>query len=250
MEWNEPLFKAGSGEQARVGVLVSHGFTGSPHSVQEIALRLADAGYTVAMPLLTGHGRTPEELEKARLTDWTADAEQAFAWLQERTDQVFATGLSMGGTLALHLAERRPEIAGIVTINALIRHPQEVLMRAVGRLGLPRWLKPVANDTKLSGVDEKGYDRIPSRAARQLALLLAAVREDLPLVRCPALVFSSAEDHVVPPDNQREIYETIASADKTLVRLPDSYHVATMDNDRDLIFAGTLHFIADRSQAR
>ncbi len=250
MKWNEPLFKAGSGEQARVGVLVSHGFTGSPHSVQELALRLADAGYAVAMPLLTGHGRTPEELEKALWTDWTADASQAFAWLQERTDRVFATGLSMGGTLALYLAERHPEIAGIVTINALIRHPHEALMRTVGRLGLPRWLKPVGNDTKLPGVDEKGYDRIPSRAARQLALLLAAVRGDLPLVRCPALVFSSMEDHVVPPGNQSEIYETIASADKTMVRIPDSYHVATMDNDRELVSARTLDFIADRSQAR
>ncbi|MBN1319688.1 MAG: alpha/beta fold hydrolase [Thermoleophilia bacterium] len=248
MEWNEPLFQTGSGGKAHIGVLVSHGFSGSPCSVQELALRLADAGYTVAMPLLTGHGYNPEEMEKVLWTDWTADAEQAFAWLQERVDLVFATGLSMGGTLALYLAERHPEVAGVVTINALIRHPQELLMLAAGWLRLPRWVKPVGNDSKLPGVDEKAYNRIPSRAARQLALLLAAVRRDLPLVRCPALVFSSTEDHVVPPDNQREIYETIASIDKTVVALPDSYHVATMDNDKELVFAKTLEFIADRSR--
>ena len=244
MEWNETLFETGSGIEVRTGVLVCHGFTGSPRSVQELALRLRDAGYTVAMPLLTGHGRTPEEMESALWTDWTTDAEQAFAWLRERTDQVFVTGLSMGGTLALYLAERHPETAGIVTINALIRHPLERLMRILGRLGLPRWVKAVGNDIKLSGMDEMAYDRVPSRAARQLALLLATVRSDLALVRCPALVCSSVVDHTVPPDNQREILERIASTDKTLLKLQDSYHVATMDNDKELIFAKTLEFVA------
>lgn len=244
MEWNETLLSTGSGDEAQTGVLVCHGFSGSPRSVQELALRLVGAGYTVAMPLLTGHGRTPEEMERALWTDWIADAEQAFAWLRERTDQVFAAGLSMGGTLALYLAERHPETAGVVTVNALIRHPLERSMRILGRLGLPRWVKAVGNDIKLSGTDEMAYDRVPSRAARQLALLLAAVRNDLPLVRCPALVFSSVVDHTVPPDNQREIYETIASTDKALVTLQDSYHVATLDNDKELIFAKTLEFVA------
>lgn len=244
MEWNEALFKMGSGDEARTGVLVCHGFTGSPRSVQELALRLVDAGYTVAMPLLTGHGRTPEEMEKALWTDWTTDADRAFRWLQERTDRIIATGLSMGGTLALHLAERHPEVAGVVTINALIRHPLERLMRIFGRLGLPRWVKAVGNDIKLAGMDEMAYDRVPFRAALQLALLLATVRGDLPLVRCPTLIFSSVVDHTVPPDNQREIYEAILSTDKTLFELEDSYHVATMDNDKELVFTKTLEFVA------
>jgi carboxylesterase len=248
MEWNEPLFREGTGPNGRVGVLVCHGFGGSPRSVQEVALRLADVGYTVALPLLSGHGRTPEAMEKSRWTQWTADSEQAYAWLRERTDEVFLFGLSMGGALVLWLAERHPEVAGVVTVNAVLRHPQERTMRIFGRIGLPRWAKAIGNDTKLAGTDEKAYSRIPMRSARQLALLLAEVRRDLAKVRCPALLFSSTVDHVVPPANQREIYKTISSTDKTMIELHDSYHVATMDNDKERIFAATLEFIAGHSR--
>jgi carboxylesterase len=244
MEWNEPLFKGGSGDNGRIGVLVSHGFGGSPRSLQELAVRLVDAGYTVALPLLAGHGLTPEAMERSGWTEWTADVERAFVWLRERTDQIFVFGLSMGGTLVLWIAERHPEVAGLVTVNAIERHPQERMMRVLGRIGLPRWAKAIGNDTKLAGVDERAYDRIPVRSTRQLALLLAAVRRDLSLVRCPALLFSSDTDHVVPPENQREIYATIGSTDKTLIELHDSYHVATMDNDKELVFAKTLEFLA------
>jgi carboxylesterase len=244
MEWNEPLFAEGSGSIGRVGVLVSHGFGGSPRSVQELALRLVDAGHTVALPLLAGHGRTPQAMERSGWTEWTADVEQAYVWLTERTDEVFVSGLSMGGTLALWLAERHPEVAGLVTVNAVLRHPQELIMRALGLVGLPRWTKAIGNDTKLGGVDERAYDRIPMRSTRQLALLLADVRKGLPLISCPALLFSSVVDHVVPPANQSELYASISSTDKALIELWDSYHVATMDHEKERVFAGTLEFIS------
>jgi carboxylesterase len=122
------------------------------------------------------------------------------------------------------------------------------LMRVVGRLGWPRWLKAVGNDIKCPGMDECAYTKLPSRSAWQLALLLRAVRADLPSVRCPALVFSSVGDHVVPPKNQQELFASIASPDKQLVPLPNSFHVATMDCDKEEIFSRTLEFIATRSR--
>ena len=244
MEWNEPLFHQAAGGNGRVGVLVIHGYSGSPRSLQELAERLVDAGYTVALPLLSGHGRTPGDLEKVAWSDWPADVEQALAWLKERTDTVFAVGLSMGGALALWVAQEHPEVAGVVTVNAFIRHPQEKLMRVVGRIGVPRWVKAVGDDINSPGTDEKAYDKLPSRSTRQLVQFLTAVRRRLPGVRCPVLLFSSVTDHTVPPANQREIYDTIASTDKALVPLQHSYHVATMDYDKEQIFSGTLAFIA------
>jgi len=123
-------------------------------------------------------------------------------------------------------------------------------MRIFGRIGIPRWTDAIGNDTKLAGVNERAYDKIPMRSTRQLALLLAAVRRDLSLVRCPALLFSSITDHVVPPENQREIYDTIASTDKEFIELQNSYHVATMDNDKELVFAKTLEFVEAHSRPR
>jgi carboxylesterase len=244
MEWNEPLFEAGAGH-GQAGVLVLHGFGGSPRSLQELAERLVGAGYAVALPLLAGHGCTPEEMERSRRTDWLADAEGAFAWLAEQADQIFVVGLSMGGTLALGVVERHPEVSGLVLINSLVRHPHELAMRLLGRLGMPRWVPAVANDINCPGVDERAYGRLPSRATRQLALLSREVRRDLPKVTCPVLLFSSTVDHVVPPANQREIYASIGSADKALISLGNSYHVATMDYDKDEVFRGTLRFIAE-----
>jgi carboxylesterase len=238
------MYAEGSGPNGRIGVLLIHGFGGSPRSLHELARRCADAGYTVALPLLAGHGRTPEDMQASRWTEWTADVEKAYEWLSTRSDRVFVCGLSMGGTLALWLAERRPEVAGLVSINAIIRHPLEKVMLSIGRFGIPRWVKAIGNDVKAEGVDEKAYERIPMRSTRELALLSRDVRSGLSRVRCPALLFSSVADHVVPPANQREIYAAIESGEKTFVELHDCYHVATMDCEKERVFAGTLDFIA------
>ncbi len=243
-EWNEPVYVGGSGPNGRIGVLLIHGFGGSPRSLHELARRCVDTGYTVALPLLAGHGRTPEDMEASRWTEWTADADQAYGWLRARTEAVFVCGLSMGGTLALWLIERHPEIAGLVSINTFIRHPLELVMVSIGRFGIPRWVKAIGNDAKAEGVDEKAYDRIPMRSTRQLALLSREVRSGLSRVRCPALLFSSVVDHVVPPANQRELYDAIRSAEKTFVELHDCYHLATMDWGKEQVFTGTLGFIA------
>jgi carboxylesterase len=238
------MYVEGTGTPGQTGVLVLHGFGGSPRSLQELAQRLADVGYTVALPLLSGHGRTPEAMARSRWTEWTVDAEQAYEWVQARSGRSFLVGLSMGGTLALWLAERHPEAAGLVSMNTFIRHPLERVMLTVGRLGIPRWVKAIGNDAIAEGVDERAYDRIPMRSTYELARLSRAVRADLRRVTCPALVLSSTVDHVVPPANQREIYDTIASADKTFVELADCYHLATMDCGKEQVFARTLEFIA------
>ena len=244
MEWNEPLYAEGSGPRGRTGVLVLHGFGGSPRSLQELAERLVGAGYTVALPLLAGHGRTPDAMEASRWTEWTADAERAYQWVRERTDKVFVCGLSMGGALALWVAERHPDVAGVISINSIIRHPLEKFMLLAGRFRIPRWVKAIGNDAVLEGVDEKAYDRLPMRSTYELALLTRGVRAGLGGVTCPALVFSSTVDHVVPPANQRELYGALGSADKTFVELSDCYHVATMDAGKEKVFSGILEFIA------
>jgi carboxylesterase len=250
MEWNEALYSEGQGARGRTGVLLLHGFGGSPRSLQELAERLGAAGYTVALPLLAGHGRTPQAMEASRWTEWAADAEQAYQWLRPRTDKLFVCGLSMGGALALWITGQHPEVAGLISINSIVRHPLERVMLLIGRLRVPRWVKPVGNDAMLGGVDEKAYPRLPMRSTYELALLSRQVRADLGRITCPALLFSSTVDHVVPPANQRELYEGLGSADKTFVELSDCYHLATMDCGKERVFAGILEFIAAHSQGR
>ncbi len=244
MEWNEPLYVEGSGPNGRVGVLLLHGFGGAPRSLHELADRMVASGYTVALPLLAGHGGTPKDMEASRWTQWAADSEMAYQWLRARTDKIFVCGLSMGGTLALWTAQNHPEVAGVVSINTIIRHPLEKVMLLVGRLRIPRWVSAVGNDAKQAGVDEKAYGKLPMRSTYELALLSRATRAGLGRIKAPALLFSSTVDHVVPPANQCEIHDSIGSAEKAFVELDDCYHLATMDAGKEKVFAKVLEFVA------
>jgi len=234
----EAFFKEGND----VGVLVIHGFTGSPGSMRDLAQFYADQGFTVALPRLAGHGTTPEDLEKRKYQEWIEDVEKAYQWLKERTSKRFVTGLSMGGTLTLYMGEKHKDITGLITINAAVRMPNETSMLILGSLGIPRFAKGVGSDIK-KGIKEPAYELTPIRATKQLALLLRLVRNNIKDVDQPILIFSSKEDHVVPPENQRWIYENVGSQTKELVTLENSYHVATMDYDLELIEQKSLEFI-------
>ena len=105
------------------GALVLHGFTGNPQSMRGLALALADAGFTVEMPLLPGHGTEIEDMVDTRWEDWSGAAEAAYTELAARSDGVVVVGLSMGGMLSVWLAEHHPEIAAIAVVNPLLSPP-------------------------------------------------------------------------------------------------------------------------------
>src|SRR3712207_6381224 len=103
-----PLFPGAepfAAEGGSVGVLLCHGFTGSPRSMRPWGEYLGAAGLTVALPRLPGHGTTWQELGRTRWEDWYAEVDRELADLRRRCASVFVMGLSMGGTLALRLAE-------------------------------------------------------------------------------------------------------------------------------------------------
>ena len=175
---------------------------------------------------------------------WSAAASAAYAELAARCERVLVAGLSMGGTLAVRLAEQRPDdVAGLVLVNTslLTERRDAKLLPLIARL-TPSWA-PIAGDIKKPGSTELAYDRLPTRAALALRRLWAATRADLGRVRAPLLVFRSTVDHVVEPASTRVLLAGVSSTDVTEVLLADSYHVATLDNDAPRIFAGTVDWI-------
>jgi carboxylesterase len=232
----EPFYFEGSS----VGILVSHGFTGSTQSMRPLGEAFAAAGYTVCGPRLNGHGTHYEDMEQTTYQDWIASVEEGFQWLKERCDKIFVTGLSMGGTLTLYMAEKYPEIRGIVLINAAIDIPA---MEPVLQLEGTRFLDAIGSDIKKPGVVELAYEKTPVQSIKEILPFMKAVKENLSKVSCPALIFVSDEDHVVPPDNSQRIYNDISSETKEVLRLKESYHVATLDNDQQMIIDNTLAFI-------
>lgn len=226
-----------------IGLLLCHGFTGSPQSMRPWAEHAAAEGLTVRLPRLPGHGTDWREMNRTRWTDWFARVAEELTELTGRCGTVVVCGLSMGGTLALRLAqEHGPAIAGLVLVNPSVTtlRRELALLPALSRV-VPSF-PPVGNDILKPGVTELAYDRTPLRAANSLRQLWQVVRADLAKVTQPVLLYRSAVDHVVEPVNSEIVLRSIGSTDATEVVLADSYHVATLDNDAPTIFKGSVEF--------
>jgi carboxylesterase len=227
-----------------VGALVVHGFTGSPVSMRPWAHALADAGLTVRLPRLPGHGTTWQDLAGTTWEDWFGTVDAAFAELTERCADVFVCGLSMGGSLSLRLAEVRGEaVRGLVLVNPSVHSENKALVALPLVQHLVRSVKGIGNDIAMAGQDEGGYDRLPTKALYQLTRGWAMVKADIARVDQPLLLFRSSVDHVVEASNAEWILSHVRSADLTERVLPNSYHVATLDNDAPQIVAGSLEMI-------
>ncbi len=219
------------------GILLLHGFTGTTQSMRPVGEGLHDRfGFTVCGPRLKGHGTSPDDMETTSYLDWLASAEEGLQTLLATKRQVFVAGLSMGGTLTLNLAARFPDrIAGIAPVNGAVGVFDGGMAELVCAADAPARIPGIGSDIKAPGVEELAYKEVPVACLRQIFVLMCATRDLLPRIVAPALVFQSREDHVVPEANAEAIMASIGSTDARLLRLTDSYHVATLDNDRDLI---------------
>jgi carboxylesterase len=236
----EPFSHDGS----QVGVLLSHGFTGSPKSVRPWAEHLASAGYTVRLPRLPGHGTTWQEMNRTRWEDWYAVLDREFRELHEQCDRVFVGGLSMGGTLVTRLAQvHGPRVSGLMLVNPAYTVKDPRLKALPVLQALVPSLPGIGNDIKKPGQDEGCYDRIPLKALYSQTKLWAEVVRDLPEVTQPVILWHSPEDHVVPPASSELLLARISSTDVAENLLRDSYHVATLDNDAPRIFEESVTFI-------
>ncbi|MEW2220485.1 alpha/beta fold hydrolase [Streptomyces sp. NPDC006990] len=226
------------------GVLLCHGFTGSPQSLRPWAEDLAGHGLTVSLPLLPGHGTRWEELAVTGWEDWYATVDRELRLLRDRCEQVFVCGLSMGGALALRLAARHgAAVRGIVLVNPATTFPRmQGYALTLGRF-LIRSAPGIADDIAKGGRHEVGYDRVPTRAAYAMRDLVRVVRGDLPEVTQPLLLLHSRTDHVVPPTDSALVLSRVSSTDVTETVLEHSYHVATLDHDAEQIFADSRGFI-------
>ncbi|MCS0636362.1 alpha/beta fold hydrolase [Streptomyces sp. LP05-1] len=231
-------------EGGEIGVLLCHGFTGTPQSLRPWAEYLAARGLTVSLPLLPGHGTRWEDLRVTGWQDWYAEVDRELWALRKRCARVFVLGLSMGGALTLRLAARHgAAVSGIVLVNPA----NKVHGVAARALPVVRHLvattRGIASDIAKPGSEEVGYDRVPLHSAYALREFLRVVDRELPQVTQPVLLLHSPADHVVPPADSARVLSRISSTDVREILLEQSYHVATLDHDAERIFEESLGFI-------
>lgn len=237
----EPMSHVGTSD---IGALVIHGFTGNPGSMRGLAEACVAAGFHVEMPQLAGHGTAIEDMIPTRWADWTADVDAAWDRLASRTKKIVVMGLSMGGSLTLWCGAQHPEAAGLVCVNPATQpQPAEVLdmLRQMVEAGTET-MDGIGSDIADPNSVETAYPGTP------LAALLSFQVDGLtPLsgrygeLKMPLLLFTSPQDHVVNPADS----DALAAAyggNVERVSLERSYHVATQDYDKDIIFSRAIAF--------
>lgn len=229
----------------RIGVLLSHGFTGQPASMKPWARALADEGYGVIVPRLPGHGTRWQDLNRSTYDEWYGEAARAFDELCLSHDIVVVAGLSMGGSLVLRLAEEHPDrISGVILVNPAVATKRlDVKLLPVMKHLIPAF-PGIASDIKKPGTNEYGYTRTPLKAAHSMMIGWRSVVANLGRITAPILYFRSRTDHVVDGVSEQVIAQGVSSTDVEMVYLEESYHVATLDNDLPEIISTSLDFLA------
>jgi carboxylesterase len=230
----------------KIGILVIHGFTGSPVSVAPWAKYLNQLGYTVHAPCLPGHGSNWQEMNETTWPDWYKCVEDSYLSLKDKCDRVFVAGFSMGGALALRLSQiRGSELAGAILLNASI-YDERKRFKLVPALSL--FLSSIPGgpgDIAKPGSAAHGYDRIPLRALNQVRKLWEVAERDLYLVDLPLMVAYSLNDHVVHPVCSETIIDNVYSTDIREVVFEKSFHNVALDYDAELLNEETMDFVLD-----
>ncbi|MEQ1874445.1 MAG: alpha/beta fold hydrolase [Ilumatobacteraceae bacterium] len=228
----------------RSGALVIHGLTSNPDSMRGIAKALGAAGFHVELPLLPGHGTVMEDLIPIRWSDWVTTVEAAYAALAARVDKVVVVGLSLGGALTLRLGANHPEIVGLVCVNPAAE-PQvpEVIEMLQGMIdGGTEVLPGIRGDIADPDATESGYDGTPLRTMLSVIVDgLAPLAGEYPSMHMPMLLMNSPQDHVIEP-KQSEFLVANYGGPVERISLDRSFHVATLDYDKELIIEATVAF--------
>jgi carboxylesterase len=228
-----------------VGILLVHGFTGSPAELRPLGQYLNERGLTVAAPLLPGHGTTPQDANRARWQDWQTCVEGALAELQTRSRRVFVAGLSLGSLLSLSLAARHHELDGAIAYSPAIQvtdprsYAVAIIKHIVPTLAKPSdfFADPAAKDLMWS------YELYPAAAAHEAMKLIGEVKRSLPQITCPLLVFYSKADAIIRPQGAQLILDRVKSTDKRIVTLQRSGHVITVDIEWQQVAEETHRFV-------
>ena len=237
------------------GVLILHGFTGTPFEVSYLADKLAGSGLVVQTPLLPGHGTSPLQLNRTTADQWRGAVADHLADLRSRTNApVAVVGQSMGGLLALDAASQQAGIAAVVSLATPLRLAG--VGRAMSALGLlPRRLTQNWPSIAKSGggsdvrdleikAQNPSYPVLPLSGVVELTRLMRSVRRRLARIHCPLLAVHGRCDHTAPPDSASEILASVASADRQLLVVPNSYHLVAHDVERDRVAGAVGRFLA------
>ncbi|MDP2777792.1 MAG: alpha/beta fold hydrolase [Anaerolineales bacterium] len=243
---SEPFFLQGS----KTGILLIHGFTGTPKDMRWMGEYFNQRGLTCLGIRLNGHATDLEDMRRSRWTDWTASVQDGYHLLRGSVDRVFLVGLSMGGVLSL-LMSTKLDVAGVVAMSTPYQLPNDHPLWALRLYSIFFRDNPKSKETpgaswfdKAAYAEHVSYPQYPMRSVVEMKLLLNEMQAALPEVRKPVMLIHSKDDLFVLPENMERIYAGLVNAsDKTKLYVTGSGHVVTRDAARHQVFEVARNFI-------
>lgn len=232
------------------GVLLIHGFTGSPSHMRLIGEGLHSAGFSVKGILLPGHGTKPEDMKKVSWQDWLLAVRQAAQAMRQKYTYFSVAGLSMGGVLSLILAQEMDvtacvPIAAPIRIFTPFRRLALVMSPFVPMIG---WGPEKEEETDLNTY-HIGYRRYPTRSVHDLSVLMDKAEKDLALIHCPVLSIQSRMDKTVRPESPKMILDGVSSRQKGMLWLETSPHVCTITDEKEKVIEAMIAFLRKAENA-
>jgi len=250
----------------RTGFLLIHGLGGTPIEMRYVAQGLARAGHTAHVPQLAGHCGSVHDLRATGWADWYETVEQEHERLRENCQTIVVCGLSMGAVMAIHHAAQYPR-----EVSALGLYAPSLWLDGWGipwysslfSLITQKWaadlikfeerdpwgvkdlrLRALVEQAVKSGDSSKaGIAALPGSLMLELRWLVQRVRREVGSVRQPTLIVHPREDDRASLRNLDYLQSNLAGLVETVV-LDDSYHVVTLDRQRQLVVSRTLDFVA------
>ncbi len=239
-----------SSRSGKVGVLLIHGFTATPECLESLAAPLKKDGFVVGAPLLAGHGTTVQDLAQTTWEQWYDGVVQAFEALARRVDEVCVAGLSLGGLLALKLAEERkvrrlallatPVFFKGILMNKILPFVGNSFLKTIYRYQ-PKFFGPAINDPA-GRKAFKNYSMMPIPSIMEIMKLQEVVRPCLKEVKAPTLILHAVHDTTSPYENMPYLEKHLGSKTIKTVTLERSNHVLTLDYDKDLVAREVVRF--------
>ena len=250
------LFK----KNGKTGCLLIHGLTSTTQEIGDLSTFLYKKKNTVLSTLLKGHNTSVEDLQKTTWHDWYEPIEEDFDFLSKHCDKIYVIGLSIGATLALHLAanKRTPKIRGLVLLAPAIFYVSPLIhltpfLQRVKRYTTKDYSKyypkrkesffDIADDRALEG--RIAYKKVPLKALASALGLIKIVKKEAKKVNVPVLIMHSLKDNTIKPKSARFVYNQLSTPAerKKLVYLKNSGHVITVDFDKGYVFKEIYNFI-------